>query len=232
MLTANDFKIGVIYKYTSPSGKIYIGQTINEKSRKNQHKIKTILQQTKFGKALAKYGFENFEYEVIIKFKPTLHIEKLKKVLNKLEKRYIKLYDSIDNGYNLMTGGESSLHSQETKEKLRQISLNMSIEHKEKLSVAAKNRSKDLEDYMLDNLSKGRIGNSEETRLKMSKAKEEKKKKVGKYDLENNLIEKFNSISDAAKSIEGLVQKTKANKIGECCNNTRKTIYSFIWKFL
>lgn len=26
---------GVIYKYTSPSGKCYIGQTINEKRRRN-----------------------------------------------------------------------------------------------------------------------------------------------------------------------------------------------------
>ena len=26
---------GIIYKYTSPSGKVYIGQTINEKDRRN-----------------------------------------------------------------------------------------------------------------------------------------------------------------------------------------------------
>lgn len=29
---------GIIYKYTSPSGKCYIGQTINEDRRKLQHK--------------------------------------------------------------------------------------------------------------------------------------------------------------------------------------------------
>ena len=29
---------GIIYKYISPSNKVYIGQTINEKNRKRQHK--------------------------------------------------------------------------------------------------------------------------------------------------------------------------------------------------
>jgi len=29
---------GIIYKYTSPSGKVYIGKTINEKKRLYRHK--------------------------------------------------------------------------------------------------------------------------------------------------------------------------------------------------
>ena len=29
-------RIGIIYKYTSPSGKIYIGQTMNEKERRKK----------------------------------------------------------------------------------------------------------------------------------------------------------------------------------------------------
>lgn len=31
-------KRGIIYKYTSPSGKVYIGQTVDEKGRKNGHR--------------------------------------------------------------------------------------------------------------------------------------------------------------------------------------------------
>lgn len=31
-------RAGVIYKYEAPSGKVYIGQTINEALRKSQHK--------------------------------------------------------------------------------------------------------------------------------------------------------------------------------------------------
>ena len=53
-------KIGVIYMYTSPSGKKYIGQTVNESKRKSQHKNQTTKSKTLFGKAIIKYGFENF----------------------------------------------------------------------------------------------------------------------------------------------------------------------------
>ena len=31
---------GIIYKYTSPSGKCYIGQTVNENKRRYEHRYK------------------------------------------------------------------------------------------------------------------------------------------------------------------------------------------------
>lgn len=46
---------GIIYKYTSPSGKSYIGQTVNEVSRKYKHKLETSKSKTKFGSAIRKY---------------------------------------------------------------------------------------------------------------------------------------------------------------------------------
>jgi len=49
-------RTGIIYKYTSPSGKCYIGQTVNEISRKSKHKNETMLAKTKFGTALRKYA--------------------------------------------------------------------------------------------------------------------------------------------------------------------------------
>ena len=93
---------GIIYKYTSPSNKIYIGQTINEKSRKNQHHTKTIKLRTSFGEALNKYKYNNFTYVVIVRFKPTKDKAKLIRILNKLKARYINLYQSNnpDFGYN------------------------------------------------------------------------------------------------------------------------------------
>jgi len=217
MVSVKEFRIGLIYVYISPSGKRYVGQTINESSRKSHHKNEDIKSQTYFGNAIRKYGFENFRYEVIIKFKPTPDKEKLKRVLNKLEKRYIKLYktDMSEFGYNLNKGGEGNIgykHTEEMKEHLKTIPKTQE---------------------QLDNLSLGRTGyvKSEETKKKLSESQNDKKKKVQKYDLEDNLIEEFNSIADAARSIEGLVQKTKSNKIGECCGSSRKTIYGFIWKF-
>lgn len=218
-MNVSDFRIGVIYMYTSPNNKKYIGQTINEKSRKSHHKTDTIKGDTYFGKALQKYGFENFDYNVLIKFKPTVDIEKLKRVLDKLEQRYIKLYNSNNRefGYNLNKGGFGNIgykHTEEMKEYLKTVP---------KTS------------YQIECLKLGRNSciKSEETKLKMSGSHNKTKKKVEKYDLENNLLDTFNSIEDAARSIEGKVQKTKANKISACCNNYKncKTIYGYIWKF-
>lgn len=238
MNDTKDFKIGVIYMYTSPSGKSYIGQTINESSRKSQHKRNTSKEDTKFGRAIRKYGFENFEYKVLIKFKPTSDKDKLKRVLNKLEERYIKLYDTVKSGYNLTTGGDSALHSEESIEKMRYSAHHMTEEHKEKLSESAKKR-KELEmqdpekrEKLLDNLSKGwysTTAKSEETKQKMSSVRKNKKA-VEQYDLELNLINTFASIADAAKSIDSeSTIKTRSNRISECISGKTKSAYDCIW---
>ncbi|MEE0042575.1 hypothetical protein [Catenibacterium sp.] len=57
---------GIIYKYTSPSNKVYVGQTINEYNRKNAFKnIKHLYAGGKIDKARLKYGPDNFQYEVL-----------------------------------------------------------------------------------------------------------------------------------------------------------------------
>lgn len=40
---------GIIYKYTSPSGKVYIGQTINEKDRRKHSRKRVALSSAKWG---------------------------------------------------------------------------------------------------------------------------------------------------------------------------------------
>lgn len=238
MKNANEFKIGVIYMYTSPSGKSYIGQTINEKSRKSQHKNNTSKLDTKFGRAIKKYGYDNLEYKILIKFKPTVDKQKLKRVLNKLEERYIILYDTRDQGYNLTTGGDSALHSEESVEKIREAANHMTDEHKEKLSESARKR-KELEmndpekkEAILNNLSKGWAASnivSEETKQKMSAVKKNKKG-VQQYDLEMQLVNTFSSIAEAAKSIDSTsTLKTRSNRISECINGKWKTAYNFMW---
>ena len=237
MYDVNDFKIGLIYKYTSPSGKVYIGKTTDEKSRKSKHKTNSVKLNTHFAKAIRKYGFENFKYEVLIKFKPTLDIKKLDRVLNKLEIRYIKLYNSQSPscGYNLTLGGDGSYgykHTEETKQKLKKDILNRPKEWHNKLSKSAKQRcSGELPDYIKENLELGRKTHSEETKKKISQSQKKNSKVVQKCDLEGNVLEEYDSIIDAARSFEDN-HKTRAKRIGECCNGKRKTIYSFIWKYL
>lgn len=92
----------VIYSYKSPSNRYYIGITCNEARRRYEHKKKTKNNEdTKFARALKKYGIDNLEYSILAKVK-TIEEAKL------LEIKYIKEYDSYRNGYNSTLGGDIS----------------------------------------------------------------------------------------------------------------------------
>lgn len=110
--------IGIIYKYTSPSNKMYIGQTVNEHLRYLSHKH--MKDDTLFHKAIKKYGFNNFVYEIIVTVEKDDY-KALKKRLDWFERYYIKKYNSFGkNGYNLTAGGGGSLgvkHTEEFKQK-------------------------------------------------------------------------------------------------------------------
>jgi group I intron endonuclease len=96
------------------NGKIYIGQTIeNPKIRHNRHKYKSKKPEFPINFAIAKYGFDNFKFEVIA-------FAKDQKSLNDAEIFYIKIYKSSDRniGYNLDLGGAHGKHSAETKAKI------------------------------------------------------------------------------------------------------------------
>ena len=97
---------GIIYKYTSPTEKVYIGQTVNEKSRRSEHKTQTIKHSSKFGNAIRKYGYENFTYEVL--WSITAEHEEVIELLNIMEKQFISEYNSFLNGYNSTKGGGST----------------------------------------------------------------------------------------------------------------------------
>ena len=91
----------IIYKCQNKlSNKVYIGQTAKSLNDRIQQHIKVANQKakSKFHKALLSYGFDNFEWSII-------NTANSKDELNKLEIYYIKEYNSIDIGYNMVDGG-------------------------------------------------------------------------------------------------------------------------------
>lgn len=104
----------IIYKATNNiNGKVYIGQTVGTlKKRKYNHfrnyKGKHI---TYFFSALCKYGKDNFSWEVLC-------ICYSINVLNEMEKHYIAFYNSMNNGYNCTSGGDSYIFSKESCKKV------------------------------------------------------------------------------------------------------------------
>lgn len=138
-------KEGVIYKYVSPSGKPYIGQATNERKRHWEFLHSERYAGGKIDNARRKYGPENFEYTILMKVTGDTKKE-VKQYLNILEIGFIRIYDSIKNGYNIQEGGESHSGcspSEETREKLRKANVGkrLSEEHKRKISESHKGKT-------------------------------------------------------------------------------------------
>jgi group I intron endonuclease len=147
---------GIIYCYTSPSNKKYIGQTIQESKRKSRFKDLTKVYSSggKLENARKKYLPENFIYEVLEK-RVFICKEDIKDILNDLEIYYIELFNTYKIGYNSSIGGKSTYsdkqsiiqtnkhHSEETKQKISdkvKATLNSSNYIKPIMSDAAKSK--------------------------------------------------------------------------------------------
>ena len=137
---------GVIYRYKSPSGKYYVGQTMDEAQRR------LVFMNTncryggkKIDNARRKYGPENFDYTILMKVTGD-NPDEVKSYLNTLEIGLIKKYDSFKNGYNSTEGGDSGCRCEETKEKIS--SSLTGHRHKEeskiKMSISKKGKSHKL----------------------------------------------------------------------------------------
>jgi group I intron endonuclease len=82
-----------IYKITSPTGKIYIGQSSNIDRRMIEHKYNSKTKNLKLYSSLRKYGIENHKIEVLF-----LSTDKDEK--NKIESFYINELNTINIGLN------------------------------------------------------------------------------------------------------------------------------------
>lgn len=107
------FMIG-IYKITSPSKKVYIGQSIDIEKRFNEYKRLSCKGQIKLYSSLKKYGFEKHKFEILL--------ECSSDELNEFERYYQDLYCVTNrNGLNLKltkTNDRKCEHSDETKLKI------------------------------------------------------------------------------------------------------------------
>ena len=99
----------LIYKATNIiTNKSYIGQTIKSlQQRKSEHKHRAFLEPSyshnKFYNSIRKHGWDNFIWEIIEESN-----EWSREELDEKEKYYIQFYDTINNGYNILLGGECS----------------------------------------------------------------------------------------------------------------------------
>lgn len=121
----------IVYKLTSPSGKIYVGWTgYSLKGRLAGHKSDSKRYTHKMSNAIRKYPLELWEKKIL--FESNDRDMSLKK-----EMEFIDKFDSIKNGYNILIGGNCGTSGRHYK---------MSDEHKLKISLSniGKNKGKGL----------------------------------------------------------------------------------------
>lgn len=141
----------IIYKYTSPSGKVYIGQT-SQKIYKRSRGGAGYVHCKYFYAAIEKYGWENFTREIL---KENLTLNEA----NYWEQYYIQFYHSNDRtkGYNITSGGNNHTLSEEGREKLSEkMTKNNPMKNPEIAEkVAQKRRGVKLSQQACDNISNG-----------------------------------------------------------------------------
>lgn len=197
-----------IYKITSPSGKIYIGQSVDIRRRLKEYKKLKSYKQPKLHRSFLKYGFDSHIVEIVEKC--------LIEELNDRERYYQDLFDCLHSGLNCyptQSTDKSGKHSEETKKKLSIANSNPSDEvrlrkskgqmgrpfteeMRRKVSIAHTGRKYSAE--RLKQMSETSKNPSAETRLKMSlahighKHTDESKRKISEAS-------KLRVMSDEAK---------------------------------
>lgn len=190
-----------IYKITSPSGKIYIGQSWNISSRKNQYKALNCKSQIHLYRSILKYGWENHQFSILcILYCPTQDL------LDDQECFFWKFYKKL--GCTLLNirypgkGGK------------------MSEASKLKISIAQKGRVRSLEQRKKASLATIGIPHS-------TTHVEKFKIPILQYDLHDNFIKEW----VCAKDTIAFLNIKDSTSITQCCKGKQKTAYGFKWKY-
>lgn len=206
-----------IYKWTSPSGKYYIGLATNLERRKkefltNPNNYTYTSNNSAIDRARIKYSdFKQWQYEIL----EECSVEQLKE----REKHYIKLFDSTNskNGYNSTLGGDGCFGCKWGTEK--------QIESlKNRRSYAGElnpNYGNNHTQQTKDKIRESKIGKklSDETIIKKSKP-------VNQYTLEGIFIKTWIGASQAMKELG--IDKASISRV---CNGKKKSAGGFYWSY-
>lgn len=225
----------LIYKVTNKiNNKVYIGLTTTTlHQRRLEHERSK--DQTHFHRAIKKYGKENFIWEILEECND-------KEKLCELEKQYIKKYDSIKQGYNCTTGGETGYIQYVYKDRkggnnpaarpiinLNTLQIFSCITEAAKFyGVSANNlgyvlngKYKDCKGYKFDYYDENK------KYIAIPLTKEKLKNSNSRKSVTNVTTgEIFKTISEAAEKY-----KCARKGIRDNCNGTRKDYNGYIWKY-
>ena len=210
--------MGIIYKYTSPNGKSYIGQTKYTRAQRGT-KAEDYISCTAFHAALIKYGMENFTYEILE--------ECSNELLDEKEQYYISLLNTkIPNGYNIRDGGNST---RSWSKHVFQFSQDGKLikEYESVTEAALENKCSIASISEVCNKRKftclGYIWSFDKDWIPPKNKKHLRNKIVYQFDEEGNLIREFETVKNAANfnnvplsQIYACANKNKRKRVGNC----------------
>lgn len=182
---------------TSPSGKIYIGQTSQTPSVRWGYGYGYINCPHLFS-AIKKYGWDNFEHIIV-----TDNLSK--READWIEHYLICYYESYnkDKGYNLTMGGDGA------------VGYRFSDEQRKAMSLKRKGRKATEE-------TKARLSYSHKHCLRTQLVS----KKVVQRNKKNDIIDIYDSITDASKALN-----VDIRDIWNVCNGRQKTCRNYIFEY-
>jgi len=192
-----------IYKITSPTGRIYIGQSVNIEKRKRKYVILSCKGQPRLYRSLVKYGFSKHIFEVVEEC--TLG------ELNNRERHWQDFYDVTGSiGLNIrltQTNDKSGYCTQELRDK-----------------VSKGNKGKQRTEEHNNHQSRIKTG-VKQLQQTIQKRIEKNNKIVLQYTQAGEFIKKWDSQRQAETAL-GLNRCVNA-----CLRKRQKTAGGFIWKY-
>lgn len=212
------------------NGKVYIGQSVDIKKRWREHRSAAYNLNSKdydmvIYRAIRKYGLNNFSFSIL----ETCKIEEL----NEKEKYWIQNYDSKNKGYNVSLGGNDYTHLGNIVE-LYDYQGNYVCEYANAMEVAKALNvfygtvyqviygiRLSVKDYQL------KLKNDDSKQIKIYKNRQGGKIRVCNLNDDNEKIEEFESIAEAARKLN-----LDSSCITKCCKGKLVHHGGFKWKYL
>lgn len=208
-------KTYVVYRHIFPNGKSYIGITCVRPYYYRWRAGSSYRQQPKVFNAIKKYGWKNIKHEI-------LYDNLSQDDANRIEQEMIAKYNSVENGYNVSTGGGGT------------YGIPCSEETKRKISNA--NRGKVTRNN-IDNLAKWRKEHGawnkgghltpEQYRKIVEERRARCNKPISAYDpITLKCVLHFDSCVNASRYM-GVCEQ----EISRCASGRRKTSHGYIWRY-
>lgn len=228
----------VVYKHTSPSGKVYIGIT-RRKPEARWKDGRGYYRHPRFAGAIGKYGWENFTHEILAE-NLTANEAKI------METELIKLHRSTDKrfGYNATLGGDGCAGCTPSDESRRKMSANHYDTRGANNPMFGRNHTPEARQKMSET-KKRLFAERAAVRPKKPRMSEVERKahlsermkgtnnpsygkgfSVAQLSTSGEVIKIYQTVREAERET-GVDHTT----ISRCCKNKQKTAGGFCWKY-